>query len=204
MSEFWPIIDIEHVDAYPWVILPPRGGPLAPMEEWDDIQAWCHEAAEDLWLDRELDPGPNGVDFVATTLTRCAESFCPPNSEHWLFLHLDHPTDLPIPVCVAIGPAQRPREETLRALTLADDPDAVEPPVVKPFKAERLGEGLTTFRYVPQADSPHLLACVRYAWQVEEHGADVVMWTAVEDIPRLMSASEDLENLAHSLAIWIP
>ncbi|UIX31640.1 hypothetical protein [Streptomyces sp. GQFP] len=45
---------------------------------------------------------------------------------------------------------------------------------------------------------------MRYAWQVEEHGADVVMWTATEDIPRLMSASEDLENLAHSLAIWIP
>ncbi|MBV1938386.1 hypothetical protein [Streptomyces sp. BV286] len=204
MTEFWPIIDIEYVDAYPWVIVPPRAGPSAPFEEWDDIQAWCHERAEDLWLDRELDPGPNGVDFVGGTLARCAEAFCPPGSEHWLFLHLDHPTDTPLPVCAAIGPAQGPREETLRALTLADDPHAVERPVVKSFRSGRLGEGVTVFRYVPQDDSPHLLACVRYAWQVAEHGADVVMWTATDDVARLTSASEDLEELARSLAIWIP
>ncbi|MGW3724965.1 hypothetical protein [Streptomyces sp. NPDC000851] len=203
-SEFWPIIDIEYVDAYPWVIIPPRSGPSAPFEEWGDIRTWCRERAEDLWADRELDPGPNGVDFVGGTLARCAEAFCPPGSEHWLFLHLDHPTDTPLPVCAAIGPAQAPREETLRALTEADDPNAVEPPVIKSFRSERLGEGMTTFRYVSQEDSPHLLACVRYAWQVAEHEADVVMWTATEDVGRILQAADDLEELARSLAIFVP
>ncbi|MES5824392.1 hypothetical protein [Streptomyces sp. RG80] len=204
MSDFLPVIDIEDVDAYPWTVLPPRGGETGPFEEWDDIQAWCREEAEDLWLDRELDPGPNGIDFVAGTLHRCAEAFSPPGSDHWLFLHRDHPTDMPLPVMAAIGPSTAPRDETLRALTLADDPSSVEPPVVKRFKSPNLGEGLTVFRYITQQDSPHVLACVRYAWQVEEHGADVVIWTATEDIARIMHAADDLEALAKSLGIFAP
>ncbi|MBU5943756.1 hypothetical protein ACPCSL_27105 [Streptomyces griseoincarnatus] len=203
-STFWPIIDIEYVDSYAWVIIPPRSGPSAPFEEWDDIKSWCLERAEDLWADRELDPGPNGVEFVGETLSRCAESFCPPGSDHWLFLHLDHPTDVPLPVCAAIGPAREPRYPTLRALTEADDQNSVEPPVVKPFHSEYLGEGMTTFRYVPQEGSPHVLACVRYAWQVTEHEADVVVWTASEDVARIMHAAPDLEELARTLAIFIP
>ncbi|XMA36051.1 hypothetical protein O1157_03815 [Streptomyces albogriseolus] len=87
---------------------------------------------------------------------------------------------------------------------MADDPAAVEPPVVKPFLSRRLGEGLTTFRYVPQDDSSPLIACVRYAWRVEEPGADVVMWTATEDVTRLMQAADDLEQLAHSLTVYDP
>lgn len=205
MSEiFWPIIDIEFVDAYPWVIIPPRAGASAPFEEWDDIHGWCLERAEDLWADRELAPGSKGVAFVGETLARCAESFCPPGSDHWLFLHLDHPTDTPLPVCAAIGPTREPRETTLRALTEADDRTAVEPPVVKAFVSPYLGEGLTTFRYVTQEGSPHLAACVRYAWQVAEHGADVVMWTATEDVARILTAAEDVEELARSLAIFEP
>ncbi|MFE7937949.1 hypothetical protein ACFU46_11370 [Streptomyces griseoincarnatus] len=203
-STFWPIIDIEYVDSYAWVIIPPRSGPSAPFEEWDDIKSWCLERAEDLWADRELDPGPNGVEFVGETLSRCAEVFCPPGSDHWLFLHLDHPTDVPLPVCAAIGPAREPRYPTLRALTEADDQNAVEPPVVKLFHSEYLGEGMTTFRYVPQEGSPHVLACVRYAWQVTEHEADVVVWTATEDVARIMHAAPDLEELARTLAIFIP
>ncbi|MFK0063174.1 hypothetical protein ACIQTN_28595 [Streptomyces werraensis] len=201
---FWPIIDIEYVDSYSWVIVPPRSGPSAPFEEWDDIRSWCLEQAEDLWSERELDPGQHGVEFVGETLSRCAEALCPPGSDHWLFLHLDHPTDVPLPVCAAIGPAREPRNPTLRALTEADDPNAVEPPVVKPFHSEHLGEGMTTFRYVTQKESPHLLACVRYAWQVTEHEADVVVWTATEDVARVMHAAADLEELARSLAIFIP
>ncbi|MFF2845102.1 hypothetical protein ACFVT5_02055 [Streptomyces sp. NPDC058001] len=204
MSAFFAVIDIEYVDPYPWAVIPPRSSDLGQFEEWDDIGAWCRGEAEDLWADRELDPGLNGVDFVAGTLQRCAEAFCPPGTDHWLFLHQDHPTDLPLPVCAAIGPSSGPREETLRTLTLADDPSSVEPPVVKRFKSEHLGEGLTVFRYIPQEDSPHLLACVRYAWQVEECGADVVIWTATEDVARIMHAAEDLENLARSLAVYDP
>jgi hypothetical protein len=203
-EHFFPVIDIEDIDAYPWSILPPRSGVDPPFDEWDDIRSWCRQEAEDLWLDRELNPGPNGLAFVADTLERCAEAFCPVGSSHWLFLHIDHPTDLPLPVMAAIGPSTKPRDETLRELTLADDPQAVEPPVVKRFASPKLGEGLTVFRYVPQEDSRHLLACVRYAWQIPEHGADIVMWTATEDVARIMYAADDLERLARSVGIFVP
>lgn len=201
---FWPIIDIDDVDDDAWVLIPPRTGRTAPAEAWGDIRAWAREVAEDLWADSDLDPGPHGVEFVAGTLERCAETFAPPGSDNWVFLHLDHPAETPLPVIAAIGPASGPREETLRALTEADDATAVEPPVVKPIRSEKLGKGLTTFRYVPQEDSPHLLACVRYAWQVEEHGADVVIWTASEDIAHVMRAAEKLEELARTLGVWAP
>ncbi|MCO4696054.1 hypothetical protein LRR80_02111 [Streptomyces sp. RO-S4] len=201
---FLAVIDIEHIDAYPWTPIPPHNGEDDMLDHWDDIHGWCREEAEDLWSDRELDPGPNGVDIVAGTLARCAEAFSPLGTDHWLFLHRDHPLDVPLPVLAAIGPSSGPREETLRALTMADDPAAVEPPVVKPFLSRRLGEGLTTFRYVPQDDSSPLIACVRYAWRVEEPGADVVMWTATEDVTRLMQAADDLEQLAHSLTVYDP
>ncbi|WP_434591241.1 hypothetical protein [Streptomyces sp. A5-4] len=52
------------------------------------------------------------------------------------------------------------------------------PPVVKSVQSQTLGTGMSTFRYIPQEDSPHTLACVRYAWRDEERGADVVVWTA--------------------------
>lgn len=80
----------------------------------------------------------------------------------------------------------------------------MEPPVVKVFGSEKLGEGLTVFRCLPQEDSRHLLACVRYAWQVEEHGADVVIWTATQDVARIMRAADDLEELARTLGIFAP
>lgn len=201
---FLAVLDIEHIDPYPWTAIPPHDGGDDMLEEWDDIRAWCREEAEDLWADRELDPGPDGIDVVAATLTRCAETFSPLGTNHWLFLHRDHPLDVPLPVLAAIGPSSEPRDETLRALTMADVPAAVEPPVVKPFVSRRLGKGLTTFRYVPQDDSPRLIACVRYAWQLDEPGADVVLWTATEDVTRLMAAAADLEELAHSLTVYDP
>lgn len=205
MSEaFYPVIDIEYIDPYPWTVVPPRDGAVGPFEEWDDIRSWCRDEAEDLWLDRELDPGPSGIDFVAGTLANCAESLSPPGTDHWLFLHRDHPMDMPLPVLAAIGPVSGARDDTLRALTLADDPHSIQPPAVRRFKSRNLGEGLTVFRYLPQEDSPHLLACARYAWRVEEHGADVVMWTATENVVRVMEASRDVERLAHSLAIYAP
>ncbi|MDT9701709.1 hypothetical protein [Streptomyces sp. P17] len=52
--------------------------------------------------------------------------------------------------------------------------------------------------------SSRLLACVRYAWRVEEYGADVVIWTATEDTARILQAAEDIEDLARSLAIFNP
>lgn len=204
MSDFFAVLDIEHVDLHPWTVIPPRSDEGNPFEAWLDIAAWCREEAEDLWEDRELDPGPNGVQFTADTFVQRAEAFSPPGSDHWLFLHRDQPTDLPLPVCAAIGPASGPREETLRNLTLADDPQAVEPPVVKRFHSEYLGEGLTAFRYANAENSPHLLACVRYAWRVEEFGADVVIWTATDDIARVLQAADDVQDLARSLAVFNP
>lgn len=204
MNDFFAVLDIEHINLDPWTVLPPRSDEESPFEAWVDIAAWCREEAEDLWEEHGLAPDSHSVELLAGSLQRCAEAFSPPGSDHWLFLHHSTPSDLPLPVCAVIGQASGPREETLPALTLADDPQAVEPPVVKRFRSEHLGEGLSVFRYVAEDGSARLRACVRYAWRVEEYAADVVIWTASDDTARILRAAEDIEELARSLTIFDP
>jgi hypothetical protein len=103
-----------------------------------------------------------------------------------------------------VKPAQGDREATLCFLVAAEDPDAVEPPVIEPFRTELLGEGLRSFRYLRQDDAPEVIAAVRYAWRDEEAGADVVLWTATDDTAQVIRAAPDIEQLAHkvSVAVW--
>ncbi|MFD4987945.1 hypothetical protein ACFWMQ_06190 [Streptomyces sp. NPDC058372] len=200
---FYAIIDTEYLDWDRWVHVVPRDPDT--HDEWRDIGAWCRQEASDLWEDSGLDPGPGGVAYTATMLERCAEVFCPVGSNNDLFLRMTHPADTPLPVLGVVRPSFGPREETLRALTLADDPEAVEPPVTASFTSPHLGEGLTTFRYIPQEDGANdLFACVRYAWQLTEPPAEMVLWTATDDTAQLLDAVEDIEELARTLRVYDP
>ncbi|WP_436737565.1 hypothetical protein [Streptomyces sp. BBFR102] len=200
---FHAVLDTEHLDWDRWVHLPPRDPDT--YEDWRDIGAWCRREARDLWEDSGLDPGRAGVAFTAMTLERCADTFCPVGSGNELFLRLAHPADIPLPLLALVRPSSGAREETLRSLTLADDPEAVEPPVVSPFPSPHLGAGLSTFRYIPQPDHPtRLFGCLRYAWQVEEPPVSVVLWTVTEDTAQLLDAAEDVEELARALRIFVP
>ncbi|MEQ4196715.1 hypothetical protein [Streptomyces sp. YIM 103828] len=196
-------LDTELLDWDRWVHLPPRDPKT--YADWRDIGAWCRQEAVCLWEESGLEPGRHGVGFTALTLERCAEAFSPVGSANDLFLRLIHPAGTPLPVLGLTRPSSGPRVETLRALTLADDPEAVEPPVVAPFLSPHLGEGLSTFRYIPQPDHPaQLFACLRYAWQLHELPVSVVLWTVIEDTTQLLDAAEDVEELARAVRIHHP
>ncbi|MFJ4829329.1 hypothetical protein ACIP79_05295 [Streptomyces sp. NPDC088747] len=202
-----PLVELEHefsldieYDPSRWLELPPRWD----TEEWQDIDAWTRSCAGLFWRSYGQDPGESGIPFLAGVLRRFAEAFAPEPFDTRVLLRMWEPTSMPLQVFSMVKPAQGDREETLRFLVGAEDPDAVEPPVVESFHTERLGRGLRTFRYLRQDDTPDVIAALRYAWRDEETGADVALWTAAEDTARVIRAAQDIEELAHkvSVAVW--
>ncbi|MFF2846804.1 hypothetical protein ACFVT5_10780 [Streptomyces sp. NPDC058001] len=157
-----------------------------------------------IWRSYLRDPEESGVAFLAGRLKHIAEAFAPEPFDTRVLLRMEEPTTMPLQVRTRVKPAEGDREATLRALVGADDPDAVEPPVVEPFHTDSLGEGLRAFRYVRQDDTAEVLAALRYVWRDEEAGADVVLWTATHDTAQVIRAAQDIEELAHTMgvAIW--
>ncbi|MGW3287879.1 hypothetical protein ACWDR3_24940 [Streptomyces sp. NPDC001002] len=202
-----PRVELEHefsldIDYDPsrWLELPPRWD----TEEWQDIGVWAHTCAKLYWRAYEQDPEESGVLFLTGTLRRFAEAFAPEPFDTRVLLRMWEPTRMPLQVCTMVKPAQGDREETLRFLVGAEDPDAVEPPVVESARTEPLGEGLRAFRYLRYDDTPEVVAALRYAWRDDEVGADVVLWTATTDTAQVIRAAEDIEELGHTLsvAVW--
>ena len=202
-----PMVELEHefsldieYDPNRWLELPPRWD----TTEWPDISVWARHCAHLLWHADGREPGESGIHFLADTLRRFAETLAPEFFDTRVLLLMWEPTSMPLQLFTMVKPAQGPREETLRLLLGADDPDAVEPPVVEPFSTALLGEGLRSFRYLRQEDAPEVVAALRYAWREEEVGADVVLWTATDDTAQIIRAAPDIEELAHqvSVAVW--
>lgn len=202
-----PRVELEHefsldidFNTNHWLELPPRWD----TEDWQDIDFWARDHAQLFWRLHGGDPGESGIRFLADTLRRFAEAFAPEPFDTRVLLRMWEPTSMPLQLFTMVKPAQGDREETLRALVGAEDPDAVEPPVVESFHTELLGEGLRAFRYLRQNDTPEVLAGLRYAWRDDEVGADVVLWTATDDTAQVIRAAEDIEGLTHkmSVAVW--
>ncbi|MEV8596617.1 hypothetical protein [Streptomyces sp. NPDC052012] len=194
--EFDLVVDY---DPSLWLEIPPRWDD----ESWEDIGAWASDSARLLWQSHGADPGEGGIPFLAGTLSRCAEAFSPERFDTRVLLHISSPTSMPLPVFTAVRPAVGDREATLRALVRADDPDAVEPPVVEAFPSEDLGEGLRALRYVRQDDAREVLAGLSYAWRNEDIGTDTVLWTATDDIAQVLRAAKDIEQLTREILIRI-
>ncbi|MET9906470.1 hypothetical protein ABZZ74_06555 [Streptomyces sp. NPDC006476] len=201
-----PRVELEHefsldigYDPNRWLELPPRWD----TTEWPDISVWARHCAQLFWRAYRLDPGQSGIPFLADTLRRFAEAFAPEPFDTRVLLRVWEPTSMPLQLFTMVKPAQGDRQETLRFLVGADDPDVVEPPVVEPFRTELLGEGLRSFRYLRQDDAPEVIAVVRYAWRDEEAGADVVLWTATDDTAQVIRAAPDIEELAHTVSVAV-
>ncbi len=198
----WPEIDY---DPALWIELPR----VWCDQTWPDHRAWAREIAEACWGDSGLVPGEHEVDSLALALAMFAEKADSgelPAQD--LFLHLPDPRMMPLQVCLDLWDAEGERDAALRELTGADDPDAVEPPVVEVFPTEHLGEGLRTLRYCPFDPGPDhppapgaLYATLNYAWRVDEHDTDVRLSASCPDLARLIQCVEDIDALARGIRI---
>jgi hypothetical protein len=85
-------------------------------------------------------------------------------------------------------------------LANADDPEAVEPPIVEEFRTDALGAGLRTMRYL-RMDDGAVAGALNYAFRDEPLETDLRIFTACEDLARLQMAFSDIEELVRSARI---
>ncbi|MGH3874367.1 MAG: hypothetical protein ACRDSR_23180 [Pseudonocardiaceae bacterium] len=199
----WPEIDY---DPAVWIELPM----VWDEQTWPDHRAWARDLAEASWGDSGLVPAEYQVDNLALTLALFAEklqSGGPLPAQHF-FLHLPDPRMMPLQVCLGVWDAAGERDAALRELTGADDPEAVEPPLVEVFPTEHLGDGLRTLRYCPfdpgpghPPDPAAIYATLNYAWRVDGHGTDVRLFSSCPDLARLIPIIDDIDALARGIRI---
>lgn len=175
---------------------------------WPDHRVWARAMAQDCWTDCADTPGEYEVDNLALQLTLCAERFGPdlerpddPFSQ--AFLHLPHPRGQAVPVTVWIDGLAGELDEYV----LADDPEAVGGVETVEFDVPKLSRGLRAFRLreVPadEADAPgEQYAVLRYAWQLAEEKATIVITCSAEP-DTVLTLVPEIDDLARTIT-WVP
>jgi hypothetical protein len=114
---------------------------------------------------------------------------------HLAFIHMPTPRANPLPLCLSVWQSGGDRTERLRALCMADAPDAQAPPIVDAFSTDRLGEGL---RVQVRADDVIMLY---YAFRVDDLATDLRVFAGIPDQERLNRMLPDADELVRNA--WV-
>jgi hypothetical protein len=184
------------------------GGARTPVSHHD----WAEQLAARVWESAGVVPETSDLMRLVGLLEVVGDPQFPDDdrlpdedagwSRKWV--HLPYPGELPLPLLLAYGPAHGDRAATLRRLVCADDPQAVEPPVVEEV-ATPAGPAVRGMAYLSEAGRGRrgdLLAALSYAWRlrVREQDVDVRLWTAF-DTGRVESAARDIDAAAQALRV---
>jgi len=168
---------------------------------WPDYRDWAWDTAKAVWADSGLEPGEYGIDQLALAFAMIVESEDKALSS-LTYLHVPEPTDIPLAVGLKVFECEGERATALRVMANADDPGAVESPIVDEFTTTSLGSGLRTLRYLTPPEQPDtLVGALNYAWRVDEIDTDIRLWTACPDLSRLIGAIDDIDTLARSIRV---
>jgi len=173
--------------------------PIFP--EGYDLESWSLEFAQAWWDISGLKYGPADVARLTEMLREIHKGTYGHIPCHLAFVHLPDPRLMPLMLYAGIWELEGERDEQLRRLTRADDPEAVEPPIVDEFTTDKLGVGLRTLRYAHLDDGKALYAALNYAWRSEAHETDVRLFTSSEDLGRLQRAIPDIDDFARAITV---
>jgi hypothetical protein len=176
-----------------WIPCPPV------FPEGLDRDSWASLYAEEWWWNAGREHSEREVKSLARTLAGIHEYAYEHLAMHRGFIHLPDLRVVPLLVCFGVWEAVGERAAQLRALTYADNPEAIQPPLVDEFATERLGSGLKTLSYTRQGET--VTGHLNYAWRSEEHATALRMFTACPDLGRLQRALPDTERLARGVTI---
>jgi hypothetical protein len=107
-----------------------------------------------------------------------------------------------VPLLVGFGVWQAggDRVTQLRLLAHADEPDAMEPPMVEECFTDKLGSGLRSLCYLRQPGESVVSGCLNYAWRSEQLETAVRMFTSCPDLSRLQRTMPDIEALTQVIS----
>ncbi len=175
--------------------------PILPVfPEGHDLESYSAAAAEEWWRMSGLRHTPQDVLRLRELLIEANQSTYGHIPCHLTFAHLPDPRQLPLLLHVGVWEATGDREVQLRTWCLANDPGAVEPPVIEQITTDQLGTGIRVMRYRHHDDGA-LYAALRYAWRSQEYETDLVLNVIAEDLGRLQQAIPDIDDFANATSI---
>jgi hypothetical protein len=192
----WPKIDY---DKTIWIPCPSAFNEQMSREEWAHGFATLWWEASGFQLGkRELKRRIEGLEKALLVLQ---EGIYETQPCHTAVIYLPNVDVAPIPVMVAAWEAVGDADSQLRMLVHADEPEAVEPPLVEPFTADRLGTGLKSEYLQRSKLGPDLTGVVNYAWRLADLETDVRVFAATPDLGRLQAAMPDIDQLTNTISI---
>jgi hypothetical protein len=166
-----------------------------------DAESWSRLASTMWWGHSGLAHDDNAVDQLAAVFRSVREIGYARVHSHQFWIYLRDPAAQPLPVYICVWKQQGERDRRLRLLTGADDADSVRKPQVAKAATSHLGAGLRAARYRAQDDKGSLLCILSYAFRVEEHGADLQVFTSSMDLRALTAAGNDIERFVQSITV---
>lgn len=182
---------VEH--PYQWVGVPET----FPYEQWDTAEQWGAELAQTLGEDF-AEPQSDQLQRLGSYLATVAESRDKTETSR-LFVSVD---DWGGPAYIAelvIIPRSLAGDATLEQLAGADDPDAVEAPIIEAFVAESGAEGVRSVRYLNPPGLDGLLVRADFVWPTDE--GFVRLFTAQFDLVAFERVLPRLTALAATVRI---
>jgi hypothetical protein len=186
----WIRIDFNQAVWIPCLPVFPKG---------HDLKSWSALYAEHWWEASGLEHGKRQVDALRRSLEYLHEFAYSQLPCHMAVIHLPSPGMVPLLVGFGVWEAEGDRVTQLRRLAHADEPDAMEPPIVEECFTEKLGRGLKSLCYLRQPESV-VSGALNYAWRSEPLETAVRMFTSCPDLSRLQRAMPDIEALTQVIS----
>jgi hypothetical protein len=180
-------------DQRVWIPCPPV------FPEGDDLQAWALLFAAEWWARSGRKHGQREVHALARTLAEIHQYGYAHLAMHNGLIHLPSLDVVPLLVGFGVWGAVGDANAQLRALGHADDPEAMQPPVVEEIPAASAGPGIKVLAYTRRGED--IMGFVSYVWRSDEHETAVRMFTACPDLGRLQRAIQDMDQLATGVTI---
>ena len=188
----WPKVDY---DKTIWIPCPPAFSEQLTREEWA-------RGFATLWWDASgRKHGKRQVRALEQTLVEEQRGIYATLPCHAALFHLPDVTVPPLAVCLAVWQSIGDRDTQLRELVHADEPLAVEAPLVEPVSTGRLGTGLRSQYYQREPGGSELMGMLNYAWRVEDLETDLRVFTGCPDLGRLEGAMADIDELTRAISI---
>jgi len=184
-----------HYDIDKWMSCPPA------FPQGYDRKTWALTFAEAFSNRPGLNPSERDIKRLAAVLEQIHAYTYSHVACHMCFIHQPHPSLTPLPVYMATWRAMGGRDEALRRLTNADDPDSIQRADVAEITARELGPGLKVLRFGlepgKRGKAGSVFAALNYAWRDDRLETDLRVFAATGDVGRLRQAMPDIDELVN-------
>lgn len=178
-----------------WIPCPPGFRADMTRDQWADGFA-------QLWWDASgRGHGKRQVKNFSKMLIAIQQTIYSEQPCHTALLHMPDVEYSPLPLLFGIWQALGEPEEQLRELVHAEEPVAIEKPVIEEVWTDDLGSGLKSMYYQPLSKTKGVLAVLNYAWRSEKYQTALHIYTATADWGRLQQAMPDIDEMTKTIAI---